>query len=175
MGESLKEKTNDSEIRKQQLQDKVDRVEEKYINEEISKEMYEKFRKKYESELNEIVKEIPSGEKNLSNLEKLVEVALEKAQNLSQYWISASYYKKQAFQKAVFPDKIYYHVQKGTYRTTKVNEALLAMASLTRVSGIVKSGIPSKKSKESHRVELVGFEPTSGQVGDKLSTCVVTY
>ena len=24
-------------------------------------------------------------------------------------------------------------------------------------------------------VELVGFEPTSGQVGDKLSTCVVTY
>ena len=24
-------------------------------------------------------------------------------------------------------------------------------------------------------VELVGFEPTSEQVGDKLSTCVVTY
>ena len=28
---------------------------------------------------------------------------------------------------------------------------------------------------DSFRVELVGFEPTSGQVGDKLSTCVVTY
>jgi len=162
LDQSLKEKQGDNGNRKKQLQQKIDKLEERFINEEITKDLYDKFRKKYEAELQEINGENSDNQINLSNLEILISKAIEKTQNLSQYWVSASFYKKQAIQKAVFPDKIYLHTEKGTYRTTKVNEALTLMSSLARVSGDNKKGNPSKKSKDSHRVDLVGIEPTSG-------------
>lgn len=159
---SLRERKDDFERSKKALERKIDKLEEKLINEEISKVLFDKFMVKYKAEKEELQKENPGNQKKISNLDMLVNKAIEKSQNLSQYWVSASFEKKQHIQRGIFPGKIYYNCQEGVYRTTEVNKAVSYISSLARVSGHSKQKSPSKKSKDSHKVELVGVEPTSG-------------
>jgi site-specific DNA recombinase len=167
---SLKEREADFQKSKKALQMKMDKLEEKLVNDEISKELFEKFMLKYKNEMEELNKENPMQGGKLSNLDLLVDKAIEKSQNLSQYWVSASFSKKKAIQKAIFPGKVYYHTEKGTYRTTEVNKALSYIAGLARVSGDLKQKSPSKKSKDSCRVEDTGVEPVTSCMPCKRSS-----
>lgn len=158
---SLAERQHDISKRKTDLVAKIDSLDEKFIENKISQELYDKFSLKYNTELAEINAEMPQKKNHLSNLENLADEAIEKTQNLSQYWVSAGLHDKQRIQKAIFPSKLYYDTKNGTYRTTKVNEVLALIANFTRETAVKKQKSPSKKSKDSHMVEVTGFEPVT--------------
>ncbi len=159
---SLAQKQEDFSVREKEIKERIEKLEERFVMQQISDELFQKFHKKFKAELMKIRSEMKYDSNGLSNLEKLVEKSINLSQNISQYWVSASFYQKQQLQKAIFPDKIYYQKKKGTYRTTKVNIILLEITRLARVLEDSKQKSPSKKSRDSHWVDLVGIEPTSG-------------
>ncbi len=82
-------------------------------------------------ELTEILPETVSNPVNLSNPEKLAEKCIELSKNLSKIWATGDNYEKQALQKLVFVDRIYYNTENTTYRTTQINYVFSQMAQLS--------------------------------------------
>ena len=77
-----------------ELQSLIDKLEERFVLDEISKEQYEKFSQKFKQEKQLLVNE---NDKNLlvnSNLEKAGEKGLNIIQNISEIWCSSDYAKK---------------------------------------------------------------------------------
>lgn len=98
----------------------LEKVEQKFIDDEISKEIYEKHSEKLSGEIAEKTKELETVIVSGSNMEIAVEKCLSIAQNISQLWVSAEYEQKQSLQRLVFPEGILYNKQKGEVRTERV-------------------------------------------------------
>ncbi|MEJ6491098.1 MAG: hypothetical protein QNL60_01385 [Flavobacteriales bacterium] len=68
------------------IEKKLERLEERFVFEEINKAQYEKFKSILTQEKNEKLKLTEKVGFNLSNLEKAQEIALNKAPKLSSIW-----------------------------------------------------------------------------------------
>ena len=66
-----------------ELQNNIDKLEERFILNEITKEQYDKFSSKYRAELSQLKKETKTYAEMSSNLEKAVEKGLNIAENIS--------------------------------------------------------------------------------------------
>jgi hypothetical protein len=104
---------------------KLERLEERYVLEEITKDMFDKFQSKFLEERKEIEKELTKFGKRVSNLEEYIDTA----------WGLADYNDRQTLQYLVFPDGIYYNRKKDECRTPKYNLTFSYFARLARVSG----------------------------------------
>jgi len=103
------------------LQNQLDKLEERFVLNEITKEQYDKFSSKYRDELNQLKKETKTYAEISSNLEKAIEKGLNIAENISQLWISSDYYEKQQLQYLVFPEGMLYNKKNDRVRTNRVN------------------------------------------------------
>ena len=77
------------------LDKKIERLEERYINEEIKADLYNKYSQKYGGERREIEKRLSGAPKKSSNLEKYVDWTLKIALKLAPAWRLADYRTKQ--------------------------------------------------------------------------------
>ena len=111
------------------------RLEERYVLEEITKDMFDKFQLKFIEERKEIEKETSKFGKRVSNLEECIDTTFNFSSKLATAWVSADYTEKQTLQYLVFPDGILYNRKNDECRTPKVNSAFSYIASLQRVSG----------------------------------------
>jgi site-specific DNA recombinase len=158
----LSEKNKDGEQLKKRLSEKksmLEKVEQKFINDEISKEIYEKHSEKLTGEIAELSKELETVVVSGSNLEIAVEKCLSISQNISQAWVSAEYEQKQRLQRLVFPEGILYNKQKGEVRTERVNSLFAAIPLLAKVSDEKEKGDSSKNRLKCSKVPRTGFEP----------------
>lgn len=114
---------------------KLERLEERYVLEEITKDMFDKFQLKFAEEKREIEKELSKIGRNVSNLEEYIETALRVSSKLATAWDSADYNDKQSLQYLAFPEGIYYNRKNDECRTPKVNEAFRYFAGVAMVSG----------------------------------------
>ena len=103
------------------LSTKIDRLEERYVFEEINKLQYDKFKFKLSQEKKEKEQFITKTGFNLSNLEKAIEISLNYSLNLSTMWSSGELTDKRKIQNMVFPDGILYDTKIDDYRTTRIN------------------------------------------------------
>ncbi|MBL0200772.1 MAG: hypothetical protein IPP81_11700 [Chitinophagaceae bacterium] len=92
--ESITNKKHDSK-RITELQGQIDKLEERFVLNEITKEQFEKFTQKYEQERSQLVNENDKSLIISSNLEKAVEKGLDIVQNISKIGCSSDYAKKQ--------------------------------------------------------------------------------
>ena len=96
-------------------------MEEKYLFEGVSQQIYQKHLTRLTSEKNDILKEFEKPDLKLSNLEKYIDFSVNISYNLLGMWSNQDYEQKLNIQKLLFPDGIRYSRKKQYYRTQRVN------------------------------------------------------
>jgi len=124
------------------LNAKIERLEERYIEEEITAELYHKFSSKYKEEKREIEKKLLDATKQVSNLEECVEMTMGFASEMATRWHSADYSTKQDIQFLLFPQGISYDKKSDRCRTSRINIPLAYLAYFKQVILNDKRGIP---------------------------------
>ena len=144
-----------------ELEEKLCKLEEKYIFEGLKKEVYEKYKDNLDREILEYSQNIEEMESKLSNHSEFIDKAIDVSENLSKYWGSGSCSIKNRIQKTVFPKGLVIDPQNRTYRTKNIN----AVFDITnRLSGDNKG---TKKEKVGENTDLswevagAGLEPTA--------------
>ena len=143
-----------------QVQKNIDNIEETYfIKKEMPRETYDKFVLKYQSEKDNILKQMESYQGKISNLESYIANALALSSKLSVVWSSSPVVIKEKLQKLIFPEGIYYNRQNGAFRTEKVNSIFAAIAVLSNNTPENKKGTNHTFEDLSLKAETKGFEP----------------
>jgi site-specific DNA recombinase len=105
----------------QGMNKKIERLEERFIEEEINADLYNKFYEKYKEEKGEIEANLIKAGKQVSNLEECVDLTLDFAAKMATEWHSADYLAKQEIQFLLFPDGITYNKKTDKCRTSRIN------------------------------------------------------
>jgi site-specific DNA recombinase len=131
------------EATKRQLTDlaiKLERLEERFILEEITSELYYKYKAKFENEVDEIAIEMKLNAIDMSKLDDYIAFGLDFCFNLNEMWASGDYTQRQEIQNAFFEQGIIYDRKKDECRSLEVNEFLVEASDLSRdLSNIVLS------------------------------------
>ncbi|MBS1634316.1 MAG: recombinase family protein [Bacteroidetes bacterium] len=143
----------------QEINRKIDRLEERFMNEEITKDLYLKYLEKHKQEQVEIQRELQKIELIGSNPEDCAQLIIDYAQNLSETWASTDYVQKQKLQNYIFPTGLKYCKEKGLVRTEEFNSVFLWIAHKQQDLGQKKSGIPSLNLDDAALVARTGIEP----------------
>jgi site-specific DNA recombinase len=141
------------------IDQKLERIEERFILEEISKEMYEKYRAKFTEEKQEKEKELTKSGKRVSNLIDYIETAFRVYRKLMPAWDLADYCDRQDLQFLLFPDGMFYDKKKDQCRTPKVNAMFLRIARQQRLLEENNKGNCDGMSQFPHLVARTGIEP----------------
>jgi hypothetical protein len=104
-----------------ELEGQLELLEERFVLNQISKEQFEKFFKKYSDEITGLNHEIHLHNEMISNLENAIEKGIAIAGNLRQLWLAASYHDKQRLQYLVFPAGMSYDKKNDQVLTKRVN------------------------------------------------------
>jgi site-specific DNA recombinase len=142
-----------------ELTDKIESLEERFINQELSKELYDKYRLKYLDEKKQLDEENVKGDFKSSNLEKAVKNGLEILLDPLQLWVSCDYDDKQRLQYLFFPEGMRYDKENKRVRTPRVNSVVSLISSVARVSEENEKGYLVRSSLDSRFVERTGIEP----------------
>ena len=153
MNISLAENQAAERARIAELNKKVERLEERYILEEIAGDLYQKYKQKFEVERDEIEARMKNNTIELSRLDGLIKFAFTMAENLPKMWASGDYMQRQELQNAFFSEGITYNRQKDECRCDKPNYFLERVADL--------SGEMAKFTPE----QIKNFNPTSLEAG----------
>jgi site-specific DNA recombinase len=144
-----------------EVEKKIEVLEERYVFENLSKELYDKFSGRLKEERKEIEQELEKAEGPLSNRQNFIEQGLNLGVNLCESWTNGNYAEKRRLQGMVFPNGVLFDREKGGYRTERVNTfftlTVLASAHLQER----KKGKISPKTNFSLSVAPAGIEPTS--------------
>ena len=154
----------------EELEYKLDKLEEKYILEEISAEMHKKFKTKFIKEKAEIEDILLKSGKGVSNLENCVEIILNASENLNNFWCSADYSSKQRVQYTLFPKGIMYNKKTDGCRTEEIEPVFAYIAYQMQVLGGKRKGIPELNLKYAGLVEDIGVEPMTSCMPCKRSS-----
>jgi site-specific DNA recombinase len=154
-------KENESVYKKQlnEVNQKIEKLQERFILEEIDKEVYDKFKAKYAEEKERITNEIEGLEINLSNLEKSISKYCKLLTNLPELWKLGGYYEKMEIQNLLFPDGVVYYREFDGYRTTKFNSPSLDLLRLSDNYTENKNGLSDIIIEKTACVPEIGVEP----------------
>ncbi len=101
---------------------KIERLEERYVTEEISKDLFEKYKIKYTEEKAEIQRQLAKFGNHGSNLLECVDDALSLCRILPELWDFVGYNAKQRLQFLLFPSGMRYNKKTDECRTEEENE-----------------------------------------------------
>ena len=92
---------NEANIKKQltALKSKTDTIEERFAVGEIDKEIYQKFKSKFNDEQNQLELNLIQPKISSSNLQKAINKAIKMASKLSEIWESGDLYQKKKIQQ----------------------------------------------------------------------------
>lgn len=158
-----------------EVEKKIERLEERYVLEEIDSTMFQKFKAKFHAERVEITKNLAKTGNQVSNLESCIDNAITMASKLASLWDSSNYEDKQALQNLVFPDGMTYCRKNNECRTPRVNSIFRYIASLAGISAKKENGHKTLSSDVPALVEPAGVEPASKHMPDMLSTCLFLH
>lgn len=149
-------------IQLNEVQKKIDTLEEKYfVTEEMGEETYKKFRSRYSEEKAKILEAMEVCGKDCSNLSEYFNNALQFSSKLPTVWASSPVAVKEQIQEMIFPQGIVYNYKNQAFRTEKINEVFYYIASLTSNTEDKKKGQPNKIIELSSQVGMTGFEPAT--------------
>lgn len=143
------------------LNKKLERLEERYVMEEITKEMYDKYYQKFLSERRDIEAQIAKRSGRVSNLEECIETFFRVCSKLATAWHLADYNDKQSLQFMIFPDGLMYDKKNDRCRTEKINSAFSYIASQTRLLEEKNRGNCSTILQFPPSVARTGIEPVT--------------
>ena len=121
--------------KKTELENKLEKLEERFAFGDIEKFTFEKFASQVKAELSKIEEELEITSKSTSNLNPKIEKCISAAQNISKTWANGNFYIKQRIQKVVFPEGIFINPKNRQYRTSKMNPVFTLISYISRDSG----------------------------------------
>ncbi len=142
-----------------ELQQKIDRLEERYVFEEISREQFDKFKSRLDSQIEELHIAAAKKPVNLSNLNKSINIALHMSLNLSKTWELGNLPLKKTIQHIVFPEGILFDYENDCYRTLRVNSLFMLIPSISKNTSENKKGKDPISNDLSLSVLKAGLEP----------------
>ncbi|MBX7206038.1 MAG: recombinase family protein [Bacteroidia bacterium] len=151
--------TDNTALLRQNLQvveQKIERLEERFVLEEITADQFARFSEKFRAERDGILNELEKTEIKVSNPEDYIDRIIGYCLNLPQTWDSASYQEKQKIQNMVFPEGISYDKKNDQCRTPKINWVFLWIARQQQELADKKTGIPGLNLGYASLVELEG-------------------
>lgn len=154
--ESLQENESAITCQLTDISQKLERLEERFILEELTGELYAKYKAKFEKEMEEIEAQMAGNKIEMSKLEDYIAFSLMCCSNLSEMWALGDYYQRQELQNALFESGIVYDRQKDECRSTGDNEFVSASAELSKDLSIFESENKKKgdlSSVSTHRAE----------------------
>jgi len=140
---------------------------------EFSAAEYRDMKIEIESEIEALNREELNIRESFENYDAKIDDCLDIVLNLDKYYDTKSTEVKQKIVGSVFPEKLYF--EGNEYRTTKLNEAVEILCKTDKGLGQKKGGKKTKLSVSSLRVESEGFEPSSKQFSNKLSTRLESF
>lgn len=103
------------------VEDKIQKIEERFAFGDIDKELFNKFHGNLKAEADSINKELKGNHFNLSNPEELITFALQLSSEGPSTWASGDFDQKQRLQELFFPPGIHFDAENNQYRTIEVN------------------------------------------------------
>ena len=140
------------------IREKMEKLENRFIEGDVNKDLFEKYTSKYEEEQKELEQKLSNQTINSSNLEKIIEKGLGIAENLSHLWASSDYDDKRKLQSLIFPEGIVYCKKKDRVRTLRVNSLFAETPDLVSDLSGNKNGQAAKTSRNSRRVKDLRIE-----------------
>lgn len=144
-------------LKSKELEEKIERLEERFINEEIKADLYEKFSLKFRKEREELEAYVNMTTFSTSNLEKYISRSADYLMELPSVWTSSDYRDKQKLQFSIFPEGIYYSKKIDQPRTLKMNSVFTLSARLKGVVEERETGISEVIFKNSGLVVPTGI------------------
>ncbi|WEK34961.1 MAG: recombinase family protein [Candidatus Pseudobacter hemicellulosilyticus] len=143
-----------------EIEKKLENIEEKYYAlGQMSRETFEKFQMKYQTERSEISKLLAESAASISTLNEQVHEAVQYCSKVFQIWDSSEIGVKDLLQKLIFPEGIEYNRENDTFRPLKTNFIFELISRQIRVSDENKKGINHTFDDLSPAAEREGFEP----------------
>jgi site-specific DNA recombinase len=140
---------------------KMERLEERFIEGQITKELFEKYQSKFKAEKEALDQKLTTPHLDSSNLEKIINKGMSIAENLNTRWLSGSFDDKQKLQSLVFPEGILYNKKKDAVRTLRVNSLFAPIPQLVSFLNGNEKSHSVKNGSKSHLVVPTGIEPVS--------------
>lgn len=153
--------TDQYHLKIRELDEKMERLEERFINEEIKVDLYHKYSEKFKEEKEELKQYLEKTVYSSSNLENYIDRSLEYVLELPSVWASSNYVEKRKLQMRVFPDGFFYNKKNDQPRTTKMNSIFQLIASIKGNSEQNKTGTSEVIFRNSGWVARTGIEPVS--------------
>lgn len=132
-----------------ELKNKKDKLEERFVFNEIQQSLYDKFLSQIDNQIDELEAKYDFSGIDTSNLEINLAKAVDFTQNVSKHWVSGDLDHKKKIQKLVFPEGIRIDTQKRQYLTSKVNVLFSVKRSFTRNTKDCKKEFPTENGEES--------------------------
>ena len=142
-----------------ELNSQKEKLEERYVMENLEKDLYAKFISRINIELGKLNSELSRNAIDSSNLKKAVEKVLQIAENISILWASGDFDEKQKLQKLVFPDGIMYNKKNHAVRTQRIN---ILFAEIPYQASLLEENINGNSEGNRHlssSVPRTGIEP----------------
>lgn len=117
------------------LQQRLDNVEEKFINNEIDGDAYKKWRIRYQQEIAITTKYISDASQPVEKIQAFFRDAIPKLGSLAWHYDLADLHTKQAILRSVFNSQLYYH--DGVYRTPYILPAFALKAATLKEQGLL--------------------------------------
>ena len=130
LNEERADNTDQYKAKIKELDEKCERLEERFINEEIKPNLYHKYSEKFRTERDELRQYLEKTVYITSNLENYIERSLEYVLELSSVWAYSGYIEKRKLQLRVFPEGFFYNKKNDQPRTTKMNSVFVIIAHL---------------------------------------------
>lgn len=142
-----------------ELQIKLNKIEERFAYGEIDRDIFEKIAGKLKEEIRFLNGDSEPARNKLSNPSEFIDQSLKICSNLSSLWVSREYDQKVQLQDLLFPGGILFDKQKENYRTEKVNSILELTHSFTQAlkgneKGQIKNSIDLPALVVPPRIEL---------------------
>lgn len=157
------------------LNKRIEQFEERFVYGEVDKALYDKHSLKFRKEKKEIKELIANSSVSSSNLEKGANWVVSMSRKISDTWSFGNSARSEAIQQLLFPNGISYDWENERFRTSRINLFFGSIPCLLKGFDGNKKGIQDNFYLKSLKVEPEGFEPSSKQGINKLSTNLVNY
>ncbi len=152
-----------------ELQQKFDKIEERFAVGDISLEIFEKHGSKIKSQINEKLNKIQNLPSKMSNHEKILKKFKEISENPYEYYHNLDYRQKRKFQTILFPDGLRFSPKSKQCLTSKMNLLFELSNCFSKLYTSKKEKTQMQKALESNLVTGTGLEPLSALGGYELS------
>lgn len=146
---------------KTELESKLQKLEEKYLFDDIDKTVYEKHRTRLLSDLNTISQNLDEQESKLSNHSEYIDKVIQVVRNISKYWGSGDFNTKDRIQKVVFPEGLVIDPENRTYLTNNINTIFHLTNCISEGKDVNIKKLPTNNDEESYQVAGTGLEPAT--------------